>query len=336
MKTDNNGVNLPLVSIVVPVYGVEKYIERCARSIMEQTYPNLESIFVDDCSPDNSIKILQRVVDDYPQRNVKIVRQDRNQGSAATRNRAFDEATGEYIMFADSDDWIEPDQIEMMVEAIDKRGLDVVYCDYFEEYPDHEDLINQNSGEDNIGCIRAMLTGKMHGSLCNKIYRMSALRESGIRQIEGANMYEDICFNLRFFSTTAKIGYLHKSFYHYIQNVSTSITHDVVSMQKKRRVIIEKIINATTASNFLRENGLLHNVEREMNEWKLLIKNELIQDNSEYSLLRWIVTFPEADSAIWYAPCMSFNYRLLLMWLHLRWLWAYKSHVRLLGILGKR
>ncbi len=328
--------NLSLVSITVPVYCVEKYIERCARSIMEQTYTNLEVIFVDDCSPDHSIEILQKVVSDYPQRNVKIVRQDRNRGLAAARNKGLSVATGEYIMFADSDDWIEPDQIEMMVGVIDKRGLDVVYCDYFEDYPDHEDFVNQNSGDDNIDCIRAMLTGKMHGSLCNKIYRMSALRESGIREIEGANMYEDICLNLRFFATTKKIGYLHKAFYHYTQNVSNSITHDIVNIDKKRKTALQKIHNAAVASEYLIKKGLAHLVAHEMNEWKLLIKNELIQDNSEYSLLRWIVTFPEADSAIWYAPCMSFNYRLLLMWLHLRWVWAYKSHVRLLGILGKR
>lgn len=329
---------LPLVSIVIPVYGVERYIERCARSVFEQTYENLEIIFVDDCSPDRSIDVLKRVVVNYPQRKgqTKIIRHKTNRGPAAARNTAISNATGKYIIFADSDDWMEMDEVAQMEQAIEERALDVVYSDYYENYPDKQIQISQDCGEDNIACIKSMLTGKMHGSLCNKIYRMSALQESGIREIEGANMYEDICLNLRFFAFSKKIGYLNKAFYHYTQNVSNSITHDIVNIDKKRKTALQKIHNATIASGYLTEKGLAHVVSHEMNEWKLLIKNELLQDNSQYSLLRWIVTFPEADSAIWYAPSMSFNYRLLLMWLHLRWLWAYKSHVRLLGILGKR
>ena len=94
------------VSILIPVYNVEKYIERCARSIFEQTYQNLEIIFVDDCTPDNSIEILRRVLGDYPYRQPQthIIRHDHNRGLGAARNTAMDAATGDYIYFIDSDD----------------------------------------------------------------------------------------------------------------------------------------------------------------------------------------------------------------------------------------
>lgn len=78
------------VSIGIPVYGVEKYIERCAKSLLEQTYQDIEYIFVDDCSPDNSIDILNKVLSQYPTRKeqVKVIRHDKNLGSACTRNTA--------------------------------------------------------------------------------------------------------------------------------------------------------------------------------------------------------------------------------------------------------
>ena len=89
-----------LVSILVPVYGVEKYIERCARSLFEQTYENLEYIFVDDCTPDKSIEILKRVIEDYPNRKnqVRIIHHEHNRGLAAARNTALDAATSEFYL----------------------------------------------------------------------------------------------------------------------------------------------------------------------------------------------------------------------------------------------
>ena len=96
-----------LVSILVPVFNVEGYIERCARSLFEQTYSNLEFVFVDDCSPDDSMKILGRIVEDYPIRKdaVRIIRHDHNRGLAASRNTALDNASGFFVCTVDSDDW---------------------------------------------------------------------------------------------------------------------------------------------------------------------------------------------------------------------------------------
>ena len=95
------------VSICVPVYGVEKYIERCAISIFEQTYTNLECIFVNDCTKDNSIKILYNVIERYPQRRekIRIIQHDCNRGLAAARNTALEAASGDYILHVDSDNY---------------------------------------------------------------------------------------------------------------------------------------------------------------------------------------------------------------------------------------
>lgn len=104
------------VSICVPVYGVERYIERCARSVFEQTYDNIEYIFVDDCSPDHSIDILKNVIEEYPARkpNVRIVRHEHNRGLAAARNTAIDNAGGDFVLHIDSDDYIPSDYVSLL------------------------------------------------------------------------------------------------------------------------------------------------------------------------------------------------------------------------------
>ena len=117
------------VSVLVSVYKVEPYIERCARSLFEQTYPNLEYVFVDDCTPDNSMAILERVMKDYPDReaSVKIVQNEVNRGLAAVRNTGFDNATGEFVCVVDGDDWMELDGIERLVDEQIATDADVVW-----------------------------------------------------------------------------------------------------------------------------------------------------------------------------------------------------------------
>lgn len=122
-----------LVSILIPVYGVEKYIERCARSLFEQTYDNLEYIFVDDCSPDNSIAILKKVMEDYPRRKgqVRIIRHERNRGLAAARNTALDAMQGSFLSHVDSDDYLDRDAIRLLVNKQVETGADIVTGNYY-------------------------------------------------------------------------------------------------------------------------------------------------------------------------------------------------------------
>lgn len=112
-----NVVERPKVSVIIPVYGVERYIEQCARSLFSQTMRDgIEYIFVDDCSPDKSIEILEDILREYPHREpqVKIIRHTENQGIGGTRRTGVKNATGEYIIHCDSDDWVEPDMYEML------------------------------------------------------------------------------------------------------------------------------------------------------------------------------------------------------------------------------
>ncbi|MDR0829587.1 MAG: glycosyltransferase, partial [Prevotellaceae bacterium] len=106
----------PAVSILVPIYKVSAYIERCAHSLFQQTFENIEYIFVNDCTPDDSIEKLQKIIEQYPNRKpfVKIIHHKKNRGLAETRNTALYNSTGKYIQHIDSDDYIELNMIEEM------------------------------------------------------------------------------------------------------------------------------------------------------------------------------------------------------------------------------
>ena len=125
------------VSVCIPVYGVEKYIERCARTLFEQTMQEgIEFIFVDDCTPDKSMDVLQNVLEEYPNRKaqVKIITHAQNKGLTGARNTALKHVSGDYIIHCDSDDWVDPQLYETMYSKAQETGADVVCCGITLEY----------------------------------------------------------------------------------------------------------------------------------------------------------------------------------------------------------
>lgn len=116
------------VSLLVPVYGVEKYMAQCAGSLFGQTYKDLEFVFVDDCTPDNSIAVLESVLDGYPERrdSVKIIRHETNRGLGAARATALAASTGDCVMHVDSDDYMPENAVEVLCRKMEETGADVV------------------------------------------------------------------------------------------------------------------------------------------------------------------------------------------------------------------
>lgn len=125
---------MPKVSVIIPVYGVEKYIERCARSLFEQTLDDIEFIFVNDCTLDNSINVLETTLEEYPKRKsqVQIINFEQNQGAAKAREIGMKTANGEYIIHCDSDDWVVKEAYETLYNIAKASESDMVICDWFE------------------------------------------------------------------------------------------------------------------------------------------------------------------------------------------------------------
>ena len=122
-------INCPYrVTICSPIYGVEKYIERCAVSLFEQTYSDIDYVFVNDCTKDKSIEVLNRVIERYPERkkNVRIINHEKNRGLSAARNTGVDNAKTDFLIWVDSDDYVEPKMVELLVKKQLNSNADIV------------------------------------------------------------------------------------------------------------------------------------------------------------------------------------------------------------------
>ena len=212
------GSKEPMVSVLVPVWNVEKYIERCARSIFEQTYDNLEIIFVDDYTPDNSIQIIERILLEYPQRvkQTQIIHHEHNRGLSAARNTAVDACNGEFIFHVDSDDWVELNAIELLLKKQQETSADIItgraYChlnDYVQEYYDGGINLNRNDA------IMAFIERKTSVTIWRRLIRTSLYIDFNIRCIEGINMEEDCQVIVPLFYYSTKVAGITDYIYHY-------------------------------------------------------------------------------------------------------------------------
>lgn len=216
----------PLVSLCVPIYGVELYIEQCCRSLFEQTYLNIEYIFVDDCTKDKSIEILQRVLGNYPQRvnAVKIIRHERNKGLSGARNTAIGAVTGEYLMHIDSDDYLDLNVVETLVKKMQVEKADVVLYDMRYVYSDKQYLVHQHFPETKEECVKDVLTFKISACVWGGLYATRLFKDTGVKFIEGLNFGEDYVVKPRILYYARKIVHCSGCYYNYVQYNASSYT----------------------------------------------------------------------------------------------------------------
>ena len=165
---------MPKVSVIIPVYGVEKYIERCARSLFEQTLDDIEFIFVNDCTPDNSISILETTLSEYPNRKhqVRIINQPRNMGAAQARKDGILAADGEYVIQCDSDDWVDPNMYFDMLKQAETTGADLVMCKKINMSDGKRNTTITDTIVDNKEQMMSLIiSGKTSVSLCCRLVR---------------------------------------------------------------------------------------------------------------------------------------------------------------------
>lgn len=181
------------VSILVPIYGVERFIERCAISLFEQTYHNIEYIFVNDCTKDKSISVLENIIERFPQRKpfVKIISHKHNKGLAGARNTAVESATGDFIMHVDSDDYVDKEIVAKAVLKQQENNADIVVIDFIKAYPSFSKVVNYSSFDDTKDYCLTVLARKNSNSIWAKLIRRSLYVDNSIKCIEGCNQGED-------------------------------------------------------------------------------------------------------------------------------------------------
>lgn len=261
----------PVVSVIIPIYNVAKYIERCARSLFEQSLQNMEFIFVDDCSPDNSIQILEEVLDDYPSRKsqVSIVCHESNKGLATARNTGLQVASGSYIAHCDSDDWVERNMYERMLTQAIKDNADIVACDFFMEYLSNRTIwCVVDRKDDVVELLKAYISNGW--TVCwNLLVKKDLYDLYRIREYDGLNFGEDYGLSVRLFAVSNKYVRLPQALYHYNRTNVASIVRRANDGDNLVRNATTLVNIYTRVEDFLRMRGLYESLVQELS-WRML------------------------------------------------------------------
>ena len=186
------------ITIIVPVYGVEKYIRECAVSLFSQTYKEIEYIFCDDCTPDRSMDILHEVMAEYPERKVRIIRNETNKGIGATRAYLTKEVKTDSFLFADSDDLLPPNAVEILAKRMKETDTDFVeggYAEYCNGNICNEKAPSHLTG--NKYRRKAWCQNLMEQHLWGRLYKTDILQKVPNLFIEGIDYAEDVCAMMR-------------------------------------------------------------------------------------------------------------------------------------------
>ncbi len=267
-----NNINDIKISIIVPVYNTEKYIEKCVDSILNQTHKNLEIILVDDGSPDNCGKIC----DNYEKKDnrVKVIHK-KNSGSASSKNMAINIATGDYIGFVDSDDYIEADMFEYLLNNSISFNADVVRCGFFWDidggiYPQGSGIVKKvNDYNDKI--IDLMKDGVISGIACNKLYKKNILE--GVYFPEGIKYSEDFMFNYKVFKNSNIIVYADENKYHYLRRNGSVLMEGLTESRFDEINIIKEIVE-----NEKNNNITYRYCVKRLVEWEMMFISRIIRE----------------------------------------------------------
>ena len=281
------------VSVIIPIYNVERFISHCAESLFRQTLQEVEFIFVNDASPDSSMDILREVIAKFPKRipQAKILTHEHNKGLPSARNTGLQAATGKYVFHCDSDDFVEPDMLEQLYNKAEKEQADIVWCDWYLTFQKNERYMKQPSFNTWEEALKGVLTGKMKYNVWNKLAKRELYINNGIVFPDGYGMGEDMTM-IRLMACAKKVAYVPKAFYHYIKINAGAFTNQYSDKQKT-----DMIHNTSETCEFI-EKRFPNELEEELACFKLNVKYPFLigADKKNYDL--WRSYFRETDAFI--------------------------------------
>lgn len=279
------------ISVIIPFFKVAPFVERCTRSLLEQTLSDVEYIFVDDASPDESRTIIERVAAEYD-RDVRILTHPENKGLPAARNTGLAEAKGDFIYHCDSDDYLEPTMLEEMYKAATEQKADFVYCDFYLDFGSSRRVITNPSYTDPEKMIKeGFLAGLMKYNVWNKLAKRSLYTESGLLFPAGHGMGEDMTI-IALATHATRSAHVAKPLYHYIKLNGNAFTNTF-----SQQHLDDIRFNADRTFSLL-QDWAVSDKERYLSFFKLNLKLPFLfsDDRSQYRL--WKQWYPEANPFI--------------------------------------
>lgn len=298
------------ISIIVPVYKVEKYLPKCLDSIINQTYTNLEIILVDDGSPDNCGKIC----DEYAQKDnrIKVIHKE-NGGLSAARNTALDIITGDYVGFVDSDDWLDIDMYETLVMYANKYNADIVRCDNYENFEDGKCQYHEKNGDkvnivDKAQALKDLMYQFESAFVCNKLYKASLFEKQRFELVKNG---EDRMLNYSILKShdMMLVVYVNMPKYHYFfrkdsvtRNLSEEAAIDAFKISEifYKNEINDKKISSYVCRGYARynipiirdfvlagqdKNPIVKNMVKEIRKKRKNLKKHIISKREKLSLI---------------------------------------------------
>lgn len=279
------------VSVIIPVYRVENYIERCVRSLMEQTYQDVEFLFVDDASPDRSMDVVRQISSSY-RRNVRFLKHDENKGLPSARNTGLKAAQGKYIYHCDSDDWLEPTMLEKMVAAAEKNDADFVYCDFYLSFSESERYMPTPDYSSSMEALeKGFLAGQMKYNVWNKLVKRSLYIDNNISSPEEHCKGGEDLMMVIILRTSERCAHVPEALYHYNRANENAITKT-----RSKRHFDDIKANADDVLEFLASHPISDPVFLEL--FKLNIKLPFLLAGDKFHIQLWKDWYPEANAYI--------------------------------------
>ena len=203
---------MPALSVIVPVYNVEPYIARCARSLFGQSLKDIEYLFIDDCTPDRSVDILKEVLEEFPERKpqVRILRMPQNSGQARVRMYGISQAAGDYVIHCDSDDYVDTDMYSALYAAAAEGDLDIVACNCMRRAGGNWETVRQSFAPGRE--LEDILYIRSYSGLCCRLVRRSLL-EDIVPPV--GNMGEDLVISVQAVARAKRFGSVPRALYYY-------------------------------------------------------------------------------------------------------------------------
>lgn len=291
---------MPKVSVIVPIYGVEQYIERCARSLFEQTLEDIEYIFVNDCTKDNSVAVLQKVMQDYPQRQsqIKIVHHEVNKGLPVARQTGLKEATGDYIIHCDSDDWVTTDAYEKMYAKAIADDADIVICDFYVSDGTNKRAYYKSLVSDPHIVIFSYINIWTH-LVRRDLYAGNITYPKG-------NMFEDKVVTIQLACYAKKISLLSEPLYYYFEN-ATSICR-VFTEEKCLNRFNQAVDNVNIIVDFIESMGLSKKYDTELLRLKYEARHQIAPITNQKKYYKdWKRCYPEITTKMLFATGITLS-----------------------------
>ena len=303
---------MPAVSVIIPVYQVEPYMARCARSLFGQTLEDIEFLFIDDCSPDRSIDVMREVLAEFPARKeqVTVYRMPRNSGQAAVRMQGIALARGEYVIHCDSDDYVDVDAYATLYGKAKAEDLDIVTCDFTVEQDGR--ALEQVRGE--CTSVARMLEGKERWSLVCRMIRRT-LCEGIAAPV--ADMGEDMVISMQAQLKARRTGHVDQPLYHYCLREDSSTRQEGGEERVARRDSLMK--NVRLMVRLLEDSYGYTGDEPELVRFKYKCREVLtpLVHIPDY-FRRWKETFPEVDRKVLSSQAFSLEEKCWFALIHLR------------------